>query len=123
MNRITLTFMFVFLTIAYAIANTHQEKPPIKIPIEIPSTNNPTKPHRSSNKSLIYATIDYMDNTTIKVSTEESTIGEIYLYDENEAIVDYATTINGAILSIPTPSIYTIVIQNENWYATGIISF
>lgn len=86
------------------------------------TTNENTEVNRSYQWLQINVTYD-SDEQTIEISAEESVVGEIYLYDENEAIVDYATTINGAILSIPTPSIYTIVIQNENWYATGIISF
>jgi hypothetical protein len=65
------------------------------------------------------------ESSTIEVECSDEYIsGEIYICDKNGSIIAYSSSIN-AIIQLPNNnhSIYYILIDSSDWYATASIAF
>lgn len=60
------------------------------------------------------------DTHKIEVIGDESMEAEVFLYDANESLKNYSSSLNTEF-TVLTPGIYIIQIQGDGWYAEGEI--
>ena len=77
------------------------------------------------NRSMVQIpTLDVVydsDTKTIRITSPESQVANVYIYDNNGAIVGYDNSLNTSI-QLPSAISYTINIEGEGWYGIGYIN-
>lgn len=61
------------------------------------------------------------ETKTIRITSPESQVADVYVYNSNGAIVGYANGLNTTIQLLSVGS-YTIYIEGEGWYGVGYIN-
>ena len=80
-----------------------------------------TKVNRSLVKIPTLEVVYDSDTKTIRITSVESQIASVYIYDNNDTIVGYANSLNTTI-QLPSTGSYTIYVEGEGWYGIGYIN-
>ncbi|MBD5273883.1 MAG: hypothetical protein HDS36_03425 [Bacteroides sp.] len=104
--------------ILFGLLTVNAEKRKINIQ-GAPKKQTSNKVQRAPMAIVVEAVYD-SDTMTIEVSCSSPLEGEVFVYDASDILEDYAPCLN-SILSVTNSDYHTIVIEGDDWIATGVI--
>ena len=81
--------------------------------------------HPKMNRSLVQIpsleVVYDSERKTVRITSPKSQTANVYIYDNNGAVVGFTNSLNASI-QLPSVGSYTIYIEGEDWYGVGHIN-